>query len=838
MSRAVNCTRADRITQPPQPEWSTAMPRPRSETSESAASERNNAANDLALLADLEKKVLWLASWTIHNANHIRESVDGLKVGGHQASSASLATIMTALYLRILRPQDRVAVKPHASPIFHAIQYLLGRQTRDKLEAFRGYKGAQSYPSRTKDADDVDFSTGSVGLGVAQTLFSSLVQDYVRAHGWGLARPEGRMIALVGDAELDEGNIFEAILEGWKQGLRNCWWIIDYNRQSLDAVVREGLWERYEALFRNFGWDVVIVKYGSLQQAAFREPGGEALRRWIDNCPNQLYSALVFQGGAAWRKRLLDDLGDQGPVTRLIEARSDDELGRLMNNLGGHDLPALLEAFGKVDHDRPTCFICYTVKGFGLPMAGHKDNHAGLMTEKQMETFCAAMGIRPGHEWDMFEGLTQPAGDLQAFLDRVPFAAEATRRRHAQALDVPATLDVTIQPVMSTQNGFGALLNEIGRAAMPFAERIVTASPDVTVSTNLGPWVNRRGLFAKSALADTFKSERIPSTFNWEFSPKGQHIELGIAEMNLFILLSALGLSHSINGERLLPIGTLYDPFIARGLDALNYACYQDARFILVATPSGITLAPEGGAHQSIAQPLIGMAQDGLASFEPAFVDELAVVLAWALAYIQKEGADEASERNWLRDETGGSVYLRLSTRPLEQPKRALTSELRQSIIDGAYWLRRPGPNCQVVVAYTGAVAPEATQAVGLMAEDRRDVGLLAVTSADRLNAGWTAAQRARERGLVHARSHVERLLDEVPAQAGIVTVLDGHPATLAWLGAVAGHRVRPLGVEHFGQTGSLPDLYRHYGIDANAVVAAAAALTPGRPIRHLKALP
>src|SRR5688500_2247294 len=315
------------------------------------------------LLAELEKKVLWLASWTIHNANHLRDNVDGLKVGGHQASSASLAAIMTALYFKGLRPQDRVAVKPHASPIYHAIQYLLGEQTREKLEDFRAYHGAQSYPSRTKDVDDVDFSTGSVGLGVAQTLFASLVQDYVRAHGWGTDQPEGRMIALVGDAELDEGNIFEALLEGWKQGLRNCWWIVDYNRQSLDAVVREGLWARYEELFRAFGWDVVILKYGSLQRAAFAEPGGERLRDWIDRCPNALYSALVFQGGAAWRKRMLDDIGDQGAVTKLIESRSDDELARLMNNLGGHDLPSLVEAFGKIDHDRPTCFICYTVKG-------------------------------------------------------------------------------------------------------------------------------------------------------------------------------------------------------------------------------------------------------------------------------------------------------------------------------------------------------------------------------------------------------------------------------------------------------------------------------------------
>jgi pyruvate dehydrogenase E1 component len=793
--------------------------------------------NDLAILGELERKVLWLASWTIHHANHLRESADGLKVGGHQASSASLATIMTALYFRSLRPQDRVAVKPHASPNFHAIQYLLGKQTRDKLENFRGYKGAQSYPSRTKDSDDVDFSTGSVGLGVAQTLFSSLTQDYVRAHGWAKDRPDGRMIALIGDAELDEGNIFEALLEGWKQGLRNCWWIIDYNRQSLDAVVREGLWERYEQLFGNFGWDVVILKYGSLQQAAFREPGGETLRQWIDRCPNQLYSALVFQGGAAWRKRLNDEIGDQGPVSRLIEQRSDDELARLMNNLGGHDLPSIVEAFDRIEHDRPTCFIAYTVKGFGLPIAGHKDNHAGLMTPAQMESFRAAMNIRPDHEWDPFEGLRTPADDIQGFLDNVPFAAGGARRLKAPMIAVPDTLAVTIQSEMSTQFGFGALLNELARERTPLAERIVTTSPDVTVSTNLGPWVNRRGLFARESMADTFKSERIPSTFNWEFSPKGQHIELGIAEMNLFILLSALGLSHAINGERLLPIGTLYDPFIARGLDALNYACYQDARFILVATPSGLTLAPEGGAHQSIAEPLIGLAQDGLAAFEPAFVDELAVILAFALAYIQKDGDGETSERNWLRDETGGSVYLRLSTRPVEQIKRTMTDELRQGIVDGAYWLRKPGPNCQVVVAYTGAVAPEAIQAVGLMAEDRRDIGLLAVTSADRLNAGWTAALRARERGLVHARSHIERLIADLPSNCGMVTVLDGHPATLAWLGAVNGHRVRPLGVEHFGQTGSIPDLYRHYGIDANAIVAAAQAIAPGRPIRHLRAL-
>ena len=790
----------------------------------------------LECLSELERKVLWLATWMIHNANNVRPSDDGLKVGGHQASCASLATIMTALYFAILRPQDRVAVKPHASPIFHAIQYLFGNQTRDKLEAFRAYKGAQSYPSRTKDSDDVDFSTGSVGLGVAQTLFSSLVQDYLHAKGLAPDLPEGKMVALIGDAEMDEGNIFEALLEGWKHGLRNTWWIVDYNRQSLDAVVREGLWERFESLFRNFGWDVVILKYGLLLEAAFAEPGGKALRDWIDRCPNQLYSALTFQGGAAWRKRLLDDLGDQGQVSKLIESRSDEDLARLMTNLAGHDLPTLLDAFQQAQaHDRPVCFIAYTIKGFGLPLAGHKDNHAGLMTTTQIDSLKATHRIRPGKEWEFFEGLTPPSKRLSEFIRSAPFNARGRRRFVSSHVDIPAALQAPSQRQMSTQQGFGVLMHDIGKQESEFAKRIVTTSPDVTVSTNLGAWVNRRGLFAREEMADLFRKERIPSTFNWEFSPKGQHMELGIAEMNLFTMLSALGLSHSIFGERLLPVGTLYDPFIERGLDALNYACYQDARFILVATPSGVTLAPEGGAHQSIATPLIGLAQDGLASFEPAVVAELATILRFSFDYIQRSGDAEPDETTWLRDAVGGSVYFRLSTRTIDQPSRQIDDSLAQDMVNGGYWMRRPGPNAQVGVAYSGAVAPEAIEAVGLMGEDRRDVGLLAVTSADRLNAGWTAAQRARDRGLTYARSHVERLLEPLPPHCSLVTVLDGHPATLAWLGSVYGHKTRSLGVEHFGQTGTIADLYRHYGIDAQGIILAAQGTATGKPIRHLR---
>jgi len=788
-------------------------------------------AADIATLKEIERRLLWLACWTIHNANHLRPKDDVLKVGGHQASCASMVSIMTALYFHTLRPEDRVAVKPHGGPVFHAIQYMMGNLPRQKLEDFRGFGGAQSYPSRTKDVDDVDFSTGSVGLGVAMTAFASVIQDYLKAKPWAKSGPIGRMVALVGDAELDEGNVYECLQEGWKHDLRNTWWIIDYNRQSLDGVVREGLWQRIEAIFGAFGWEVVRLKYGAKQRAAFEEPGGVRLREWIDACPNQLYSALTFQGGAAWRKRLLDEIGDQGAVTTLIETRSDDQLQELMTNLGGQCIETLTEAFDAIGHDRPTAILAYTIKGWGTPLAGHKDNHAGLMTPEQMAEFQTAMAVPAGEEWEPFASVGDVAA-MKRVLAGAPFFSRGFRRQTAAQVPTPGPV-VLDDRELSTQAGFGRILDELGRSDHPLAQRIVTASPDVTVSTNLGPWVNRRGLFAREELADTFREERVPSAQKWRFSPEGQHLELGIAEMNLFVLLGAAGLAHSLFGERLLPVGTVYDPFVARGLDGLNYACYQDARFIIVGTPSGVSLAPEGGAHQSVGEPLIGMSQDGLAAFEPAYVDELSVILDWAFDYLQRDGEGDPDERTWLRDETGGSVYLRLSTRTIEQPAPRRDDTFRQGVIDGAYWWRKPGPNADIVIAYQGCVAPEAIEAAGRIGEDRRDIGVLAVTSADRLNAGWTAAQRARRRGNKDAISQVERLMAELPPHCILITVMDGHPATLAWLGAVGGHRTVPLGVEHFGQTGTIADLYRHYGISAGAIVTAVEGLSPGRPLHN-----
>src|SRR5216110_811918 len=406
-----------------------------------AQEQEEAAADKLACLMALEQKALWLSTWMIHHANHIRPSRDGLKVGGHQASSASVATLMTALYLDVMRPQDRVAVKPHAAPLFHALQYLFGQQSRDKLERFRALGGAQAYPSRSKDGDIVDFSTGSVGLGVGVTLFASLVHDYLRLHRLmpGDA-PPGRMIALAGDAELDEGNIFEALLEGWKHDVRNLWWIIDYNRQSLDAVVSDRLFGRIDALFEMFGWRVVTLKYGRLLQTAFARPDGEQLREWIDACPNSLYSALVYKGGEGWREHLHRDLNRYPGIRAILDDHDDMALQRLMTNLGGHDMESVLDAFHGVIDDRPTCFIAYTIKGYGLPFAGHKDNHAGLMNLDQMASFRRNMGVGEGAEWDLFAGLDVAPERLSAFVAAAPLARFGRRWHDAPRIAVPPSL--------------------------------------------------------------------------------------------------------------------------------------------------------------------------------------------------------------------------------------------------------------------------------------------------------------------------------------------------------------------------------------------------------------
>ena len=762
------------------------------------------ATTDIEALKALDERLRWLSAWTIHHANHVRSSDDGLKVGGHQASCASITAIMSALYFHALGPNDRVAVKPHAGPVLHAIHYLLGSQSREALENFRGFGGAQSYPSRTKDRIPVDFSTGSVGLGVAITLFASLVQDYLTAHGRLEEQDRGRFVALIGDAELDEGNIYEAIIEGAKHDIRNLWWIIDYNRQSLDATSPDRMFERFDEIFRSCGWRVVELRYGKRLRALLDEH--KLLKDWFEQLSNAQLSALHYQGGAAWRAKMEAEVGKK--AAPFLNDYDDETLARVFTDLGGHCLETLVEAFDAAQDDVPTLFIAWTIKGFGLPFAGHKDNHAGLMNPTQLAALRDTMGVREGQEWEPLEGLGENARTgVEALLDRTRVMREK-RERSFSSIAIPQ-IPAPAGEEQSTQAAFGRILLDLSKAGGELADRIVTTSPDVTVSTNLGAWVNQRGLFRRSEMQDVFAKAKIASAQKWHGDNNGQHIELGIAESNLFLMLAAAGLSGDLFSTRLFPIGTLYDPFIARGLDSLNYACYQDARFLLVATPSGITLGPEGGAHQSINPPLIALGQPGLRHYEPAYADELAAMMQEAFSLID--------------DPEGESTYLRLSTRNIEQVERT-DDEWRDGALSGGYWLREPGANSEAAIVAMGAVLPEALAAWEELRSDVPGLGLLAVTSPDLLHRGWTAAQAARWRG-ERLPSHAEKLLSRLSPAAGLVTVADAAPASLSWLGGVLGQRVAPLGVGKFGQTGNLADLYAAYRLDGAAITEAVAEL-------------
>ncbi len=748
-------------------------------------------------LLEIEKKVSWLSNYIIHYANNVRIKEDDLKVGGHQASSASVVSILVVLFFKILKKYDRIAIKPHASPVFHAIQYLLANQNIDNLKNFRRLDGAQAYPSRTKDFCEVDFSTGSVGLGGAMTIFSSFTQDFLKENNL-LENEPSKMISIFGDAELDEGNVYEALLEGAKHNLKNCWWIIDYNRQSLDGIVFEKLFEKIINLFALMDWNVEILKYGSKLEKLSKSKSGKKIMKWIDDCPNDLFSALTYQGGKDWRVTLLKAFDDDHDTKNLIQSFNDEELNDLMTNLAGHDVESLERAFLKyLNNDKPTCFICYTVKGFGLPLAGHKDNHSGIMNNHQFNDYKKIMKIRDGKEWEKTEGIKLSINELNSIIKSNPLSK--CRREFSEIIPIKPFQGIIFNKFISTQEAFGKIMNEVGKVNNNFTRRIITTSPDVTVSTNLGGWVNKRNIFSTHKKSDIFGEKKVFSSQKWKYVPDGQHIELGIAENNFFLLLASLGISDKLFGKRMLPIGTIYDTFIGRGLDALNYATYIDARFILVGTPSGVTLSHEGGAHQSILTPNIGISQPNLTYYEPSYADEFVFLFFWALEYIQKK--------------EGSSVYFRLSTKKLIQPERQLSQNDKHDIIKGGYWFQKPKTFKPVILICTGVMIGEVEKLKKKIIKEEIDMGIFIATSPDQLYSNWMNSKKN------NTSSHIEKILKVYKRDTVLVTIIDGHSSSLAWIGSVLGHKVYPLGLNKFGQSGDLNEIYKYTNIDFKSIL-------------------
>ncbi len=730
---------------------------------------------DLETLDEIQRRVLWLAASIVHHANRVRPNRSGVKVGGHQASSASMVSLMTTLWLGVLEAPDRVSVKPHASPVLHALNYLLGRLDGRYLETLREFGGLQSYPSRTKDPDPVDYSTGSVGLGATAPVWGAIAHRYVA--GQFDVPVGGRQIALIGDAELDEGACWEAIADPMVSRLGEVMWVVDLNRQSLDRVVPDIAAGRLERMFEAAGWHSVMVKYGS------RLAERPDMRERIDLMPNEEYQRLLRAGARELRERLevaTDDLDDPALLATF-------------RDLGGHDLAALLDGYAQADavRDRPSVVFAYTIKGWTLPTEGHPANHSALLTDAQYAELAARLGADPGDPWARF-----PAGSAAA-----EACAEAGRRLAREDTAASATDPPAVPPSLgrehggsaSTQQAFGRFFADLAREAPHVAERVVTVSPDVGTSTNLGGWINKAGVWSIGDRIDWFADDT-DTLVRWRESDHGRHIELGIAEVNLVGLLSELGATWSREGQPLLPVGTIYDPFLARALEPWSFGIYAGGQSILVGTPSGVTLGPEGGAHQSVITPSIGIEQPGCVAYEPAFGQDLEWCLLHALGRLGRPG--------------GTSAYFRLSTRPIDQGLHAGT---RDEAIAGGYALRRQDFP-QVVIAVMGALVPEAMAAADTLAEEAGVAAeVVCITSADLL---FRSFQARAGLGDGDPRT-LERLF---PHDAPIVALLDGHPHTLAFLGP----RIACLGVERFGQSGDIAELYEHHQIDAESVVGAA----------------
>ena len=747
-------------------------------------------ATDLETLQAVERRVLWLATAIVHHANRVRENRSGVKVGGHQASSASMVSLMTALWFSELRAEDRVSVKPHASPALHAINYLLGRLEPRYLESLRAFGGLQSYPSRTKDPDPVDYSTGSVGIGATAPIWGAIARRYLEHHRFE-APPMGRHIALLGDAELDEGAVWEAIADPSVAKLGEVLWVIDLNRQSLDRVVPDIAFGRLAGMFEAAGWQCLTVKYGRRLEELFRRPGGAELKRRIDLMPNEEYQRLLRAEPGELRERLP---GRGRKLAKLVGELEDGELRAAFRDLGGHDLQQLIEAYRAVDHDRPTVIFAYTIKGWSLPIEGHPENHSALLTKEQFAELGAQLGADPDDPWASFPP-DSPEAELCAA------AAAALARDDPEPREpprVPPALGRQHRGRESTQQAFGRFFVDLVHDAPEVAERVVTVSPDVASSTNLGGWINKAEIWSVGERRDWFADDR-QTLVHWHETLRGRHIELGIAETNLVGLLGELGVTWSRYGQPLFPIGTIYDPFVGRALEPWSFGMYAGGQSILVGTPSGVSLAPEGGAHQSIVTPSIGIGQPGCTFWEPAFGQDLEWTLLHALSRLGRPG--------------GESAYFRLSTRPLDQSLDP-GDDRREMVLAGGYPLRHARGRPRLTLVGMGAVMPEVIEAAEVLGDETE---VICVTSADLL----FRAFRSRA-GLGEDDNEI---LDELlPAErsAPMVTVLDGAPSALAFLAAVNGVPLTPLGVTRFGQSGDLEEVYRHHGIDAETVVGAA----------------
>jgi pyruvate dehydrogenase E1 component len=799
-------------------------------------------AGRLALYESIRNHAAFCAVSMIDWANH-KPANRGQKpkIGGHQASSLSSADLLCAIYLHLKRPQDRVAVKPHAAPLLYSLGYLMGLVPEEQMGRLREMGGPQPYPTKTKDPVLVDYTTSSEALGVCATIYDAYGARYQSDNA---ARLGGRPVDSVyyahcGDGELTEGQIDESLYDAGRWGLDNLVWIVDLNRQSLDRVMDDSgrLEEWAAAKFLTNGWHVIRLRWGSRLEELFdKGPEGAELRRRMDSLSDAQYQSLILSEPPVARRLLAGQTGAERPEVRALEelfaaeaslgadeargveqalaAVPDDELLRTLSHTGGHDIGRLILAFEEAlaVEGRPVCIVAHTVKGHGSALAAHPENHGALMSEGQVQELRRVLGVGEGR-------FPRPAsGSREAAL---------LQQRASECFDlsldhVPAPVSVDLRRISSgarqresTGEAFQSLNLHLMRS--PAGPYLAFGAPDVGQTTHLGPVIRQTGVYSPAPRADYFAFLRSRSAFAWRSEASGQFHSLGIAEGNAMLWAYAFGRrKRQAEGKvPLLTVVTVYDKFFERALNQLDYAVYSDARFVAVGVPSGTGLSRETGTHQSVFTPRIVMDLPGIVGYEPAFAEDVRAIYLWALSQL------------W--DEAGEAVYLRLSTQPFEQPPPQ--PDAAEGAVKGAYWVRRaegadPQQNLVHIFA-TGRKVPQALEAAERLEALGIGASVLNVTSYERLWREWDAYRSDPSRWEDPSATYrLAELVPDAELNVPLLIVGDFAPSVCEWvpaaLGRLGDHRF--LGPRSNSQAGDLESVDRYHGMSVEDIVSAAEA--------------
>lgn len=882
------------------------------------------ASVERELLESIALRALAQATCMIDEANHRDDIEPGdPKVGGHPAASASSLHLLGALHLLVREPQDWIASKPHASPTDHAYHHLLGllrepesgewmeseaaAEVMSRLRRFprNGEAVFQSYHAESDPDAQGLLPSGSVGIPAVAALFSALAFRYLEDRG--LREPDGAHFwCLIGDSEFREGSLLEALTEASEREVGNLTWILDYNRQSLDgarAPGEAGLRGTDDARIRDLvlahGWELFEVRHGRRRRAAFRQPGGEALREVLEHglADTELQALLYRSDGAVTRQRLIAKSPD---LERALSGRLDHEVQALLADLGGHDIEAIADAYreSKKDPNRPTFIIAHTVKGWGLPNAAAPGNHSSLLESSEMEALLAQASLTREAPYAVFPTGSAPARWLEKRGAALRSGLDAQRESvRARAADSSAELgsdwpidfgiDLKLVPTIHTQWMWGQIIAKLIRlgtradraaaeSARPLndtekrweiaARHLMTLSPDVGTSTQLAYAMDGK-VYGPPPAEDHPKSLDAHDPRRPDLTPTrepwARHLRFEITEANAMVALGAFGKLRDLTGVPILPALTIYDFFIKRALDQLYYDLYWGASFLLIGTPSGVTLAPEGAQHSWKSD----LQLPNLITWEPAF----AIEMEWIFA--------DAVRRHFERDDRGRTgVLVRAVTRSLSQKvlwerlarqrrfkvggeagrlsleedgdgvpesrlpvveRSQIESALREDVLCGGYLLidyrgyagYEPGENV-VRILVMGALVLEAVAASDALLDRGIFADVVVVTSADlllgRLGKGDGHVHLREKLGLagdLHVKLREVRGEGDAILAAGrrvpIVSVCDGEPGLLDNAGSIAGVRQMALGLERPSKSGRPSDVYRYHGLDGEAIIEA-----------------